>query len=289
MSAIDLHTHTSISDGTDTPQQLIDKAVAANIDILSITDHNTVGAYDILLSTGYLEHYRGRFVNGVELGVCFRSLSLEILAYGFDLPSMQQYIAINYSEEKTQQIERDLFMKCKTKLLDMGFILNPDLEYTPPFCAEALQIELWRYPQNIERFPAALVDYPGLLYRYFNDPSSEFYVFDCYSPDCGEVIDAIHETGGRAFLAHPCVYLVDDPAGLAEKVAKSTRLDGVEVFYPLHTPDQIQKLLGVVDGYGLLVSGGSDYHGLNKPDIQLVIGRGELQVPEKYIRRWLPD
>lgn len=287
MERIDLHIHTSESDGTDTPEQLIKKAVEENVMLLSITDHNTISGYQKLAHSKELKEFPGRIIPGVEFCTNFNSLLIEVLGYGFDLVKMQKYINRCFNPEDMDRKERSVFEIIKKEMLKRGFKLDPELEYIAPFATEAFEKELWRYPENLARFPEELVKYPEMLYRYMNDPDSELYTFDSYFPPLDEVVAGIHEAGGLAFLAHPFTYLVDDPGRLTENAVTTTGLDGLEVFYALHSQEAMEKLLSLAHRYGLYVSGGSDYHGKNKPHIKLGRGLGDLSVPKEFIDIWV--
>ncbi|MDD2498432.1 MAG: PHP domain-containing protein [Desulfitobacteriaceae bacterium] len=287
MSNIDLHIHTSASDGTDTPEQLVVNSSKLDLRIISITDHNTISAYHQLSGSDALKNFPGRIIPGVEFCVTFGSLMIEVLGYGFDPDKMQKFISNRFNKEEMEKKEKEFFLIIKDKLLERGFKMDPDLKYTPPFATEAFEKELWKYPENLKRFSEELVKYPEMLYRYMNDPGSELYVFDSYFPPCREVVAAIQDAGGLAFLAHPCTYLVDNHCRLVEDILFDSGLDGLEIFYSLHTPEQIKSLLKIAGQHDLYVSGGSDYHGANKPHIELGSGLGNLSVPEKLIEKWV--
>ncbi|ATW27344.1 PHP domain-containing protein [Candidatus Formimonas warabiya] len=286
MSQIDLHIHTRESDGTDTPEQLISNARELGLDFLSITDHNVISAYDRLRHSKELRAFSGRIITGVEFCATFGSLLVEILGYGFDLSQMQKYIDLRFHPQEMEQKEKEIFALIKEELQKRGFKLDPDLEYVAPFATEAFEKELWKYPENLKRFPEELVKYPEMLYRYMNDPHCVLYMFDSYFPPCGEVVAAIQEAGGLAFLAHPFTYLVTDHRKMVEEISAESALDGLEVFYALHAPENINLLLDIARRHGLYVSGGSDYHGKNKPHIRLGAGLGDLSVPEDLINLW---
>jgi len=283
---VDLHLHTRESDGTDTPEQLIRKAKESNITFLSITDHNVVSAYHKLAGSEELTSFTGRIITGVEFCTSFNSLPIEVLGYGFHVPAMQRYIDRFFHPADMDRKEREIFRASKEKLLKRGFKLDPDLKYVPPFATEALEKELWKYPENLSRMPEKLARYPELLCRYMNDPGCDLYAFDSYFPSCEEVVAGIHEAGGLAFLAHPYTYLVQDPGKLAEDAVIAAGFDGVEVFYALHSKENVVRLLEIADRYRLFVSGGSDYHGKNKPHIQMGTGLGDLSVPQDIIDLW---
>lgn len=279
MGLIDLHTHTTFSDGSDAPEELISKAIKSGVSTLSITDHNTINAYYRLEK----RPQSLKIIRGVELSASIGGLLVEIIGYGFDLGKMQEFIDQYYDHDKLAKKEKDLFPLIKAKMFELGYKLDPNLEYEPPFCTTAFETELWKHQENLARFPEQLAKCPELFYRYLNDPESELYTFDLSNPSCSQVVEAIHRAGGKAFLAHPYIYLIEDHLELVRKVALISDLDGVEVFHSRHSQEHKNNLLALAKELKLLVSGGSDYHGTYKPDISLGKGCGDLKVPADYI------
>lgn len=269
MPIIDLHTHTTASDGSDSPAKLLQIAQAAEIDILSITDHDTLQAYHQLAKTDIKKYYQGKLIYGLEIGASFHHTQIEILAFGFEPDLLEKFTDKHFNPEYIQSREQEIFGIVKTRLSELEYTMDPQLQYKPPFCSFAFQDELWKYPENIARFPDMLKKYPDLLYRYLSDPNYGMYAFDPYDPDYLEVIKAIHQAGGKAFLAHPLIYPVDDSAALIQEIIETSSIDGIEVFYSLFSQPEIKKLLSIADRHKLLVSGGSDYHGIVKPYIQI--------------------
>ena len=102
-----------------------------------------------------------------------------------------------------------------------------------------------------------------------------------------EVIDIIHKAGGKAFLAHPFEYKFNDTIGFIDNLRKEVELDGIECFHPSSENDnKIDILVNYTRKNNLFISGGSDYHGNPKPDIEIGIGRGKLNIPKEIIEEW---
>ena len=107
-----------------------------------------------------------------------------------------------------------------------------------------------------------------------------------FRPPYKEVIDIIHKAGGKAFLAHPFEYKFKDTIEFINDLRKEKELDGIECFHPSANQEQRNILVDYAKNNNLYISGGSDYHGSPKPDIEIGVGRGDLNIP-KEILNWL--
>lgn len=121
------------------------------------------------------------------------------------------------------------------------------------------------------------------------NPESEYYTGsdDILKPNYKDVINIIHEAGGLAFLAHPFEYRFNDTIDFIEKLRKQKELDGIECFHPSASEKEMNMLLEYARKNNLYISGGSDYHGKKKPDVEIAIGKGNLSIGEEYIREWI--
>ena len=107
-----------------------------------------------------------------------------------------------------------------------------------------------------------------------------------FRPPYKEVIDIIHKAGGKAFLAHPFEYKFKDTIEFINDLRKEKELDGIECFHPSANQEQRNILVEYAKNNNLYISGGSDYHGSPKPDIEIGVGRGDLNI-SKEILNWL--
>ena len=107
-----------------------------------------------------------------------------------------------------------------------------------------------------------------------------------FRPPYKEVIDIIHKAGGKAFLAHPFEYKFKDTIGFINDLRKEKELDGIECFHPSANQEQRNILVDYAKNNNLYISGGSDYHGNPKPDIEIGVGRGDLSISEEILN-WL--
>ena len=130
----------------------------------------------------------------------------------------------------------------------------------------------------------------GIFFRkgLANPESSYFMNHIEFRPPYKEVIDIIHKAGGKAFLAHPFEYKFKDTIGFINDLRKEKELDGIECFHPSANQEQRNILIDYAKSNNLYISGGSDYHGSPKPDIEIGIGRGDLNI-SKEILNWLSN
>ena len=121
------------------------------------------------------------------------------------------------------------------------------------------------------------------------NPESEYYTGsdNIPKPQYKDVINVIHKAGGLAFLAHPLEYRFDNIIDFIDDLRKEKELDGIECFHPSADENQMILLKKYAKRNNLYISGGSDYHGKKKLDIDVGIGRGNLNVPKEVIEAWV--
>jgi hypothetical protein len=283
---IDLHTHTTNSDGTNTTAELIEKAINLGIDILSITDHNSVGAYYELKRTCSNPKKPLTVIVGVELSFQMDGMPRHILGYGFDVDAMNKYLKKRYTPEYRLKKQRSILEKfhaiCKAKGMEID-----DLDVLTGAESEAFTVvmdALLKYPQNLVNFPE-LED--KFYWYHFQNPQSEYFVSMTQGyPTMQEVIDLIHKTGGLAFIAHPFHYERNEANAIAiVNAAIACGIDGVEVGHSSNIDNDVEILTKIAKENNLYICGGSDYHGCCLP-INLVTGRNNMRVDFAEIAPW---
>ncbi len=121
------------------------------------------------------------------------------------------------------------------------------------------------------------------------NPESEYYTGsdDLANPIYEDVIDIIHRSGGLAFLAHPFEYRIEDTIKFLDDLMKKNELDGIECFHPSANENATNILVEYAKKNNLYISGGSDYHGSKKPNIEIGTGDGNLKISRKMIEEWI--
>lgn len=250
----DLHCHSTCSDGTFTPEELISHAKKIGLSGLSITDHDTINAYKTAIPAAKREGIL--LGSGVEFSSVNEGLSVHILGYNIDVDNPE---IIRFCQ---RHIERrlDRNQKIMDKLAQKGM----------PIDEEKIQNEVKKgHPSGRPHIAQALIDrgYVKSIIEAFNQWIGDGKpCFDLGMPiSTDETIEIIHHAGGKAFIAHP--HLVYNNRQIEKLLTKP--FDGIECYYAKCTPNQENKWVKLAENRGLLKSGGSDFHGKIKPNIPL--------------------
>ena len=249
-SKIDLHSHTKFSDGYFTPQELLEKVSEKNISVLAITDHDTVDAIPSAITLG--KKFGITVIPGVELSSQDGERDLHILGYFIDIENekFKNYLKL-FQSERIYRAER---IVKKLNTLGYSITMNDVLALSEtsvvgrPHIADAL-VKLGIVKSFYEAFQKFLGN---------NAPAYEkkYYV----SPETA--IKIIQDTGGLAIVAHP--------GALPEETIRSlikANVDGFEVYHPSHSSDQMKYYEGITTNYFLYGTGGSDFHGGTRSDV----------------------
>ena len=251
---LDLHVHTTASDGTFEPSEILKKAKEENLDVIAITDHDTIEGIEKVQSTQDI-----LFIPGIEISAEFGS-TLHILGYAIDVENEYlQRTLDNLQEYRLHRNERMI-----KKMNEKGFHLTIDE------LKEVAKGELIGRPHFARlMFQKGYVSsYQEAFDRYLKKGALFYMDKKRLSPR--ESIELIIKAGGIAVMAHP--YQTGLEGEELEKLLKTLvdyGLMGVEVFYSQHSANQIEEYFGLAKKYDLLVTAGSDFHGENKPHISL--------------------
>lgn len=270
MKLCDLHTHSCYSDGTWTPEQLVTEAERLGLSAIALCDHNTVSGLPEFLRAA--ENAKVKAIPGVELSTQYADVELHILGL-FITPD--QYGAVTALMERflrdKEQSNRRLIERLNRAGLQLDYdkIQQQSAGYVNRAVIAAEMTKLG-YTESVQQaFRQWLSEGKG----YYQPPRRL---------DPVDAIRFIKSIGAVAVLAHPFLNL-DEPA-LREFLPKAVEagLDGMETIYSKFTPEQTQSAKNIAAEFGLLESGGSDFHGDNKPDIRIGVGRGDLQIPDAF-------
>lgn len=267
----DLHTHSKVSDGSLSPAELIDRAVGLGIDAIALTDHDTT---DGIIEAAKSANGRIEFIPGIELSACYLDREVHIVGLFIDPANrdFQDQISEVYLARKNRNAQMVSLMQQAGIEITLEALIAEEGDGVLTRANFANYLRRHHIVKsNQEAFDKYLEH--G---RPFYIPRKQM------APKAA--IDAIHTTGGTAILAHPLLYHLDD-AGLDRCVSEMTTLgiDGIEVFYSRNVGHDELRVKHLADKYHLLYSGGSDFHGTYKPDIELGKGTGHLVVPYDVI------
>lgn len=270
----DLHTHSVFSDGTLTPEEIVDLAIVSGLSAVALTDHNTVSGLDRFLSYGTNKSIE--LVPGIELSTEYNGQELHILGL-FLTPEMYGDITA-YVREADKRKEASNISLAQT-LNENGFLID----YT------ALKKAQPDGKVNRAHFAAALVDsgYCRSRNEAFDTVLSKSYGW--YQPpkrsETLETITFLHSLGAVPVWAHPLFHVDHAQCEAILSKAKAFGLAGIETVYSTYSEADTIFAKQMCKKFNLLESGGSDFHGKNKPDISLGTGRGNLEIPYKFFEK----
>ena len=268
MKTIDLHTHSLCSDGTQTPGDVVRTAQAAGISAIALSDHDCISGVQEAMDVGKVLGIE--VIPAVELSAQ-SDTELHILGYFVDIHNKKLNDTMAYVIQVRNRRQEET---CR-KLNELGFLITMEEVRAVAHGNSVLcrghfaQIMVRKgYTASVQE---AFAKYLSVgCYAYSNQQALT-------GP---EAVSLIREAGGIAVAAH--LHLIKLPDDQLREYLKSLipyGLDGVEGYYSDYTPDMAQRYRTMAKELGLVISGGSDYHGDNKPHIAMGKGRGQLEVP----------
>jgi len=270
---IDLHAHTTFSDGSRTPTQLVEEAAALGLTAVAVTDHDTVDGLPEALAAG--ERLGLRVVPGVEINLEHERVTMDMLGYflaGRPNDALKRQLAElrAYRDERNQRIVG--------KLAELGYPLDlTDMRAAAengavgrPHIGEAM----------VRRgYAGSISD----AFERFLRRGAPAWV-DRRRLSLGAALKLLRASGALPVLAHPGI-IHTDAAGLEHIVRDAARLGmaGLECYYPLHDEATVARCLALARKYALVPTGGSDYHGTVKPDAHLGVGSAGQALPDSLL------
>ena len=251
---IDLHTHSSASDGTDTPGELINKAHASGISVLGLMDHDTVAGWDEAIS--YLRPGLSLVLGSEISAQTDDGISVHMLGALFDrnnLPLMEALAKIRDSRYGRMEkiVERLNEADVEISIEEVHAQLSEGATLGRPHLADALVAK-------------KIVKSREEAFELYLSNGSKYYVA-YYAPTPIDAIRLIKEAGGVAVIAHPLASLRGSIVSIESfKSMVDAGMDGIEVSHSDQTPDAQELLAKIVKEYGIVATGSSDYHGTGK-------------------------
>ena len=289
---IDLHMHTTYSDGTDTVKELLEKAESLGLEVISITDHNTCKSYFEMEEFNVKEIYKGDILVGCEFTTSFDNRLIEVLGYGFDYKKVNKYLEEFYSDELVSKRTNILYNRLLDRIKELGLEFHiervRDKKFTNEFFERGIYEELVKYENNKEKLKEDVwASFSNFYRKGLTNPKSKLFINHAeFKPSIKEIVNLIHKNGGIAFLAHPYQYKFTDTEKFLDKIYDEVALDGIECFYTTFSKEQTNYLVNFAKERNLLISGGSDYHGTNKENHNLGVGRGNLKISKDIINNY---
>ena len=287
---IDLHIHTTSSDGSDEPENILIKAQQSGLKYLSITDHDSIGAYKKLRELKINNYFEGSIIPGCEFSVVHNGKPIEVLAYGLDLDEISKSGIV--SDEKFLDRENAYLKKLLEVCRNLNIRYSDNLSITGKyFATQMLHNDFRKYPENEKHFTKEIWESLNAFYRTcVNNEDSPFFLDQMKTyPTVQEIATLIKKAGGKSFLAHLYGYFVDDHEEFLNSIISLNSLDGIECYHSLHTIDKTNNLLNYCSDHKLYASGGSDYHGKLKPNVKIGESIPGITIPYEILKPWLPS
>ena len=260
----DLHTHTTASDGTLTPTELVAAAHRCGLGLLAVTDHDTTAG--VAEAQAAARACGMQFIAGVELSAEGAPGKCHLLGLGIDPHYAPLVTTLATLSENRRQ--RNLKIVARLNALGVAITLEEVVAQAPrganigrPHIAATLLAK------------GVVSDLREAFTRYLADDAAAYIEKATLSP--AEAIALVHEAGGLCFLAHPGLFKLAAHETHESRVRAlaALGLDGIEAYYSSYSPADEARFLRLAEKYQLLVTGGSDFHGDNKPDVPLGIVR----------------
>jgi len=268
---IDLHIHTTYSDGMLNPTAIVDTAVDCGLDVIALTDHDNVLSYDVAQKYVKENHINLEIIQGVEINTIYKGFEVHILGYFMNKNNQEFINLINFQQkariEQTLQII-DLLLKksgIKIKFEDVQKLVAPMGSIGRPHIARAIT-SAGGTANVLEAYA-----------KFINNKSEVYVERKTVAPH--DAVEIISEAGGIPVFAHP----ID--VEIADKLAKelvSYGLRGIEAYHRKHSPAAVEHFSTLAEEYGLIVTGGSDFHAPS-------MNHGTILMGKNFVPEWVYD
>jgi hypothetical protein len=291
---IDLHMHTTYSDGADSLIEVLKKAESLKLEYISITDHDTCEGYKELAKLDVKKYFSGQIINGVEIKCAYKKRLIEILGYKVDPKVINNFMEEFHKTKSKEILQQKYFDILHERCTDMGLVMSKkeDIEFNPKTDWASIKIynDIKAHEENKLKVPDDFWSefnifskkYCGdVNYPLYIDKSEDYLQLD-------EAIKLVKDAGGLVFLPHIFIYKwAEDKKKLLDDIVAEYDIDGIECMHSEFSQDDIDYLLEYTQKNNFYRSGGSDYHGKNKVGIEMAVGKGNLKIESYLIQDWV--
>ena len=281
MGIVDLHVHSNKSDGNFTPSELVDYAVEKGLHAFALTDHDTTEGLDEAIAAATGKEIE--VIPGIEFSTEYEGKDIHIVGLYIDHKSEVFSKQIQAFVDSRTLRNRKMCANLQSAGIDISYekllAAFPDAVITRAHYAKYLLDH------------GAVNSMPEAFDKYLGDHTRYFVPREKVTPM--QAVKLILDAGGIPVLAHPTLYHMSDKRlELLLYRLKEAGLAAMECIYSTYTPSEERQMKKLADKYGLLPSGGSDFHGTTKPKLDLAVGYGNLTVSEEILtnlKKWLQD
>lgn len=269
---VDLHVHSAKSDGTFTPSELVSYALEKGLTAFALTDHDTVDGIDEALEAAKDKPIT--VIPGIEYSTEYHNRDIHIVGLFIDhkSPVFTEYLT-RFQQSRT---ERNYKLCANLRSADIAITYEALLEMFPDAVITRAHYAKYLLSKDYVKSIKEAFD------RYLGDHTPYFVHREKVTPK--EVIQVTLQAGGIPVLAHPVLYkLGKEQLDILVSTLTEQGLKGIECIYSTYTNSDEREIKALASKYNLLPSGGSDFHGANKPGLDLGVGYGRLYVPDEYM------
>lgn len=273
---IDLHVHTTYSDGVFSPEKIVDTALAAGLDVIALTDHDNILSHK--LAVDYAKSVMPKdsakpleIIPGVEINTLYKGYEIHILGYFMDLENSdfqkllksQQHARVKQTKEIITLLNKKAGIKIKYD--DVKHLVAEGGSIGRPHIAKAITMA------------GGTMSVIEAYNKYINDSSPVYVQRKTVSPH--DAVEIIYDAGGIPVFAHP--FDVD----IAEELTKELMnfgLRGIEAYHRKHSPAMVEYYSSIAEKLGLIITGGSDFHAPNPNNGNIILGKN-------FVPEWIYD
>jgi len=290
---LDLHIHTSNSDGKFDTKTILQKSENLKLNYISITDHNTITAYEELRDIDIQKYYSGKIIPGTELEFAYDGIVMDMLGYNIDIDKIKNSKPIQkFMKEDGIKIERERLEKSLKACdkLKIKYTHGIDIKEKNDVANDILIEDIVKYEENKNilrelKIPTDATIYRTVFYRqHYCNSKSPFYIDKTINAmSIYDVVNAIHDAGGVAILAHIFVYQFENTGDKLNDILDLGLIDGIECGHRKHTEEQIKYLEYFADNNKLLKTAGSDFH--REKDCLGHVNYGSIKIEDNTVSK----
>lgn len=284
---IDLHIHTTNSDGELSVKEILKMSEEKGIKAISFCDHNVLGAYKEIKNMKVTDYFSGKIIPGIEFNMRYKGKLFHILGYNFDIEKLEKskYIDRRTEKELIEEEENILeFLKSVCKKLDIKLSENLKICSSNEPANDIIKADMLKHEENNEILDKILGKDRNISFwrGHVTNPESPFFIdFTKDLPTPEIIANEIHECGGIVILPHVFEYKFCDNKQFLKEIYNLGILDGIECIHTKHSYEQIMYLREYCKDKKLIMTGGSDFH--NIANHNLGYGSfGKIEITDEY-------